>query len=136
MTNNRLFRCSLCPGETIQIGCFACDFNLCQTCIQVQRSRQVIFQDNSTASGSTAAGSVMSPPANSGSSNGRRQQRHFIPPKMSSVEHEPSAPSYELVVNGNNEDNDDDDHANLPSYEEALANEDTAKNKPINECDE
>ena len=42
MSASRLFRCSLCPSDSIQIGCFLCDFNLCQACVNHQRAQQLI----------------------------------------------------------------------------------------------
>lgn len=36
-TASRLFKCQLCPSETILIGCFTCDFHMCQNCLNRQR---------------------------------------------------------------------------------------------------
>ena len=35
MTNKRLFHCSMCGNDSIQVGCVICDFNLCLGCVQL-----------------------------------------------------------------------------------------------------
>ena len=101
-TSSRLFHCQLCPSESIHIGCFICDFHMCQSCLNRQRLEA--------------------------------QRRSLMSPKMDFDE--PSAPSYDLVVNNEasiivqlksenetnpNEEEDPDDEGNLPSYEQAIA---------------
>ena len=111
IANSRLFKCSLCPTETIHIGCFTCDFNLCQPCINHQRAQQLIevVELNQTTQDLTL-------PASRAENLGQLgQYRNFVPPKSNPMlDMEPSAPSYELVVSDEN-----DEH--LPSYEEAVA---------------
>lgn len=37
------FKCTLCPSQTIIIGCFLCDFHLCQACVQNQQNPRPNF---------------------------------------------------------------------------------------------
>ena len=94
------------------IGCFVCEFNVCQPCINHQRAQQLIevVEINQTTQDLTSPASASA-----------LGQRNFVPPKTNPMmEYDPTAPSYELVVT-------DDDY--LPSYEEALAIE--SKNDPL-----
>ena len=103
MSASRLFRCSLCPSDSaVQIGCFICDFNLCQACVNHQRAQQLIevVDMNETTSATT-----------------NPNRRSFVPPKVYPSEFEPSAPAYEAVVDHTL------DMEYLPSYEEAVKNE-------------
>lgn len=116
MTTNRLLKCSLCPNESI-IGCFVCDFNVCQPCINHQRAQQLIevVEINQTTQDLTV-------PASASAQNGQRNLgRNYVPPKTSVLEFDPTAPSYEAIVTVT-----DDEY--LPSYEEALALANESKN--------
>ena len=103
MSASRLFRCSLCPSDSpVQIGCFLCDFNLCQACVNHQRAQQLIevVEINQTTSTTSTAENT--------------NRRSFVPPKANPYEFEPSAPAYDAVVDQTL------DMEYLPSYEEAV----------------
>lgn len=115
MSASRLFRCSLCPSDSIQIGCFLCDFNLCQACVNHQRAQQLIevvdvhqSVDNESHQNFAATSNV--------------NRRSFVPPKALPYEFEPSAPAYEAVVDQTL------DMEYLPSYEEAVKNDAASAN--------
>ena len=105
MSASRLFRCSLCPSDSIQIGCFLCDFHLCQACVNHQRAQQLIEVVD------------ISVPSENNPTSNNRNLRSFVPPKANPYEFEPSAPAYEAVVDQTL------DMEYLPSYEEAVKNE-------------
>ena len=115
MSASRLFRCSLCPSDSIQIGCFLCDFNLCQACVNHQRAQQLIEVVDTHQSVDTNQESFES----ATNSNNRRS---FVPPKANPYEFEPSAPAYEAVVDQTL------DMEYLPSYEEAVKNDQQQQN--------
>jgi hypothetical protein len=92
----RLYHCHACPSPSIRIGCFVCDFTLCENCGEQQRIGQNLAQC----------------------------EQNFVPPKTSPLDLEPSAPDYDLVVT--NQVNPymatADQEEYLPSYEEAILN--------------
>ena len=103
------------------IGCFVCDFNVCQPCINHQRAQQLIevVEINQTTQDLTV-------PASASALNGQRNLgRNYVPPKTSVLEFDPTAPSYEAIVTVT-----DDEY--LPSYEEALALANESKNIWLN----
>ena len=116
MSASQLFRCSLCPSDSIQIGCFLCDFNLCQACVNHQRAQQLIEVVDTHQSVDTNQESFESATTNS------NNRRSFVPPKANPYEFEPSAPAYEAVVDQTL------DMEYLPSYEEAVKHDQQQQN--------
>lgn len=96
-TSSRLFHCQLCPSESIFVGCYICDFHMCQSCLNRQRVE-------------AQRRSLISP------------KMDFEPSAPSyDLVMSNSASITVHMKNENDDENLDDDEGNLPSYEQAIA---------------